>query len=345
MSLESRLSSGATERAALDSMARYLRRTSFPSLVTRAPPPPSPPVSVSTSGRRNAEFIASTSSQARLYDIFISRAAAEIDPVRVMAPSKSALPGPMATIAPMRMRIFGTSARDMGLKKSTPFAQEMGSQYSSTLGDCRLPIRRCPVQALRVNVESRAADGHRQVCDIESAPRARQPRRGISLLAEARPHQLRRTDGADRDHAPGSRRAETLDLREEISSRAQLLHAPAGTGSPAARYLYRLDDAPDLGWSDLRGPFRIAIAFHPDRVDLGLPLIRKHAAGRRAVLRNQAGRHGDRPVRGVSDRVARTQECGAVGDQPGCVRGDLRLPRAVSLHRARRRHCRLPRRS
>src|SRR2546425_10960660 len=56
-----------------------------------------------------------------------------------MAPSKSALPGPMATIAPVRMRIFGTSARDMGLKKSKPFAQETESQYNSTLGDRRLP--------------------------------------------------------------------------------------------------------------------------------------------------------------------------------------------------------------
>src|SRR5881409_1950171 len=139
MSRESRLSSGATERAALDSMARYRRRTSSPNFVTRAPPPPSPPVSVSTNGRRKAAFIASTSSQARRYDIFISRAAAEIDPVRAMAPSKSALPGPIATTAPIRMRIFGTSGRDMRSKKSTPFAQETGSQYSSTSEDCRLP--------------------------------------------------------------------------------------------------------------------------------------------------------------------------------------------------------------
>src|SRR5436190_13310498 len=236
MSLESRLSSGATERAALDSMARYLRRTSFPSLVTRAPPPPSPPVSVSTSGRRNAEFIASTSSQARLYDIFISRAAAEIDPVRVMAPSKSALPGPIATIAPMRMRIFGTSARDMGLKKSTPFAQETGSQYSSASGDCRLPIRRCPVQALRQVTHSRTTHGHRKIRDFESPSRTGQLRRGISLLAQARLHQLRRPNGADRDHAPGSRRAETLYLGEAFPARAQLLHGASGAGGPATRH-------------------------------------------------------------------------------------------------------------
>src|SRR2546421_7298551 len=106
----------------------------------------------------------------------ISRAAAEIEPVRAMAASRSALPGPIATTAPIRMRIFGTSDLRIESAKRTPIAQETGSQYSSTLGDCRLPVRRCPVQALRVNVESRAADGHRQVCDIESAPRTRQPR-------------------------------------------------------------------------------------------------------------------------------------------------------------------------
>src|SRR6266704_5545926 len=230
MSLESRLSSGATERAVLDSMARYRRRTSSPNFVTRAPPPPSPPVSVSTSGRRNAEFIASTSSQARRYDIFISRAAAEIDPVRVMAPSKSALPGPIATTAPMRMRIFGTSARDMGLKNSTPFAQETGSQYSSTSGDCRLPIRRCPVQALREVTHSRTIHGHRKIRDFESPSRAGQFRRGFPLLAQARFYQLRRPDGADRDHAPGSRRTETLDLGEAFPARAQLLHGASGPG-------------------------------------------------------------------------------------------------------------------
>src|SRR6267143_2016340 len=176
MSRESRLSSGATERAALDSMARYRRRTSSPNFVTRAPPPPSPPVSVSTSGRRNAEFIASTSNQARRYDIFISRAAAEIEPVRAMAPSKSALPGPIATTAPMRMRIFGTSARDMGLKKSTPFAQETQSQYSSTLsGIADSPVRRCPVQALR------ATSRQGQFVDTAKSAVSNQPPAPISL--------------------------------------------------------------------------------------------------------------------------------------------------------------------
>src|SRR5712692_8820855 len=98
--------------------------------------------------------------------------------------------------------------------------------------------------------------------------------RGLPLLAEARLHQLRRPDRANRDHAPGPGRAETLDLRETFSSRAQLLHGAAGTGSPAARHLYRLDDAPDLGRRDLGRPFRIAVAVYPDRAVMGLPRVR-----------------------------------------------------------------------
>src|SRR5712671_519551 len=85
----------------------------------------------------------------------ISRAAAEIEPVRAMAASRSALPGPIATTAPIRMRIFGTSGLRIESARRTPFAQETGSQYSSTLGDCRLPARRCPVQALRKTTASR----------------------------------------------------------------------------------------------------------------------------------------------------------------------------------------------
>src|SRR5207249_1561732 len=264
MSLESRLSSGATERAALDSMARYRRRTSAPSSVTRAPPPLRPPVRVSTRGRRKATFIAATSSQARRYDISMSRAAAEIDPVRATAPSKSALAGPIATTAPMRMRIFGTSARDMGLKKSTPFAQETQSQYSSTLGDRRLPCQTVSSPSAAQSHTFEGSYGHRQIRDTESTPRARQHGRGPSLLAEARLHQFRRSNRADRDHAPGSGRAETLDLREAIPARAQLLHGAAGAGSPATRHVYRLDDASDLGRGDFRRPFRIALPVHPD---------------------------------------------------------------------------------
>src|SRR5258708_7510480 len=71
----------------------------------------------------------------------ISRAAAEIEPVRAMAASRSALPGPIAMTAPIRMRIFGTSGLRIESAKGTPFAQETGSQYSSTIGDCRLPCQ------------------------------------------------------------------------------------------------------------------------------------------------------------------------------------------------------------
>src|SRR6266850_3540748 len=71
----------------------------------------------------------------------ISRAAAEIEPVRAMAASRSALPGPIAITAPIRMRIFGTSGLRIESERRTPFAQETGSQYSSTIGDCRLPCQ------------------------------------------------------------------------------------------------------------------------------------------------------------------------------------------------------------
>src|SRR5258707_1035085 len=71
----------------------------------------------------------------------ISRAAAEIEPVRAMAASRSALPGPIAMTAPIRMRIFGTGGLRIESAKGTPFAQETGSQYSSTIGDCRLPCQ------------------------------------------------------------------------------------------------------------------------------------------------------------------------------------------------------------
>src|SRR5260221_10013213 len=214
----------------------------------------------------------------------ISRAAAEIEPVRAMAASRSALPGPIAITAPIRMRIFGTSGLRIESARRTPFAQETGSQCSSTNGDCRLPIRRCPIQALSEVTSSRTAHGHRQIRDFESAPSARRLGRSFSLLAQARLHQLRRTDRADRDHASGSRRTETLDLGEAFPARAQLLHGPAGTGSPAARHLYRLDDAPDLGWSDLGRPFRTAVAVHPDRADMGLPRVPQRTARSPAVL-------------------------------------------------------------
>src|SRR6266446_2327229 len=237
----------------------------------------------------------------------ISRAAAEIEPVRAIAASRSARPGPIAITAPIRMRIFGTSGLRIESERRTPFAQETWSQYSSTLGDCRLPRQTVSRPSAAQGTASRAAHGHRQIRDFESPPRAGQLRRGVSLLAQARLRQLRRPGGADRDDAPGSGRAETLDLREEISARAQLLHGTAGAGGPAARHLYRLDDAPDLGWSDIGRPFRAAVAVHPDRADMGLPRVRQRAARGRAVLRNQAGGDGDRLVRRVPHRVARTQ--------------------------------------
>ena len=47
--------------------------------VSLAPPCELPPIHFATTAARSAAFKSSTSSQARRYDIFISRAAAEID--------------------------------------------------------------------------------------------------------------------------------------------------------------------------------------------------------------------------------------------------------------------------
>src|SRR5579859_2517296 len=44
----------------------------------------------------------------------MARAAADMEPVRDTASRRSALPGPIATTAPMRIRIFGTSGEGIG---------------------------------------------------------------------------------------------------------------------------------------------------------------------------------------------------------------------------------------
>jgi len=51
---------------------------------------------VTTTGSRYAAFSASTSCQARRYDMPMARAAAEIEPVAAMRSISSALPGPIA---------------------------------------------------------------------------------------------------------------------------------------------------------------------------------------------------------------------------------------------------------
>src|SRR5882762_1317879 len=53
----------------------------------------------------------STRSQARLYDIPIARAPAEIDPVRSMASRRSAFPGPRAIVSPRLSRQRGRASQ------------------------------------------------------------------------------------------------------------------------------------------------------------------------------------------------------------------------------------------
>ena len=69
----------------------------------------------------------------------------------------------------------------------------------------------------------------------------------VSLLAQARLHQLRRAGRADRDHARRAGGAPALDQRAPLPARAQLLHAAARPRGAAARHLHRLADAPHLG--------------------------------------------------------------------------------------------------
>src|SRR5262249_43437996 len=59
------------------------------------PPPRRPPVSAVTAGSRSAWLTSSTSNHARRYDMPSARAAAEIDPVDLIASSNAILPGPM----------------------------------------------------------------------------------------------------------------------------------------------------------------------------------------------------------------------------------------------------------
>ena len=170
-------------------------------------------------------------------------------------------------------------------------------------------------------------------------------RRGVPVLAEARLHQLRRADRADRDHAPGAGRAAALDLRGPLPARAQLLHGAAGAGSAAARHLHRLADAPRARRHRRRRAVRPALALHPDRAVLDLRRVRLGAGGGGRPLRHQAGGDRDRPLRRMADRVARAAERRAVGDRRGGVRRDLRARPAVPGDRPRRGRARLPRRA
>lgn len=67
----------------------------MPNGVKTAPPPPAPPDAAVVTGSVKAWFMLSSSTQARLYDMPMSRAAADIDPVLRMLSSSFTLPGPI----------------------------------------------------------------------------------------------------------------------------------------------------------------------------------------------------------------------------------------------------------
>src|SRR6185437_13286659 len=78
--------------------------TAWPSGVSAAPPPFAPPVCADTTGSRKERLRLSTRSQARRYDIPISRPAAEIDPLAPINSSSLILPGPIARSPSKSMR-------------------------------------------------------------------------------------------------------------------------------------------------------------------------------------------------------------------------------------------------
>src|SRR5882724_3268749 len=207
---------------------------------------------------------------------------------------------------------------------------------------CRLPSDGVPSKRCNRFIISRTDHGHRRPRRSQPSAPAGEPGRSVPLLAQARLHQLRRPDRPDRDHAPGPGRAETLDLREALPARAQLLHGIARPRGAAARDLHRLDDASHLGRGDLGRVVRAALALHPDRADVDLSRVRRRTAGQRALLRHQARGHRDRAVRRLAHRLARAQERLAVGDQRGRVHCDLRVSSSVSRDRARGRRPRIP---
>src|ERR1700691_3069442 len=76
-----------------------------PTGVSTQPPPLCPPCSDTVAGDLSDWFSSSISSPARRYDMSRLRAAAEIEPCSRTASSNSTLPGPSATVSPLRMRI------------------------------------------------------------------------------------------------------------------------------------------------------------------------------------------------------------------------------------------------
>ena len=120
------------------------------------------------------------------------------------------------------------------------------------------------------------------------------PERSISRLAEGREPELRRSRRPDRGHASHPGRGEALDLGEPFPARAQLLHVVAWPRGAAARYLYRLADAPHARRHHGRGPFRRARHHRHHGAQLRLRGLRQRAFDRRAVLRLEGSGAGHR---------------------------------------------------
>src|SRR5262249_58520474 len=69
--------------------------------------------------------------------------------------------------------------------------------------------------------------------------------RGHANLGASWASEFRWSCRTNRGHASHSRRGEAMDFRATIFACVELFHAPAGPGSPAARRLRWLADAPN----------------------------------------------------------------------------------------------------
>src|SRR3569833_565218 len=144
---------------------------------------------------------------------------------------------------------------------------------------------------------------------------------GLSLLAQARVHQLRRARRSNRDHAQRTRRAPALDQRTALSACPQLLHGAARPGGAAACDLHRLAHAPHGGRHRRRRPLRAALAVHPHCLVVDLYRLWACAGRGGFVLRHQARGHRHRRAGRAPHRLARAQEQSRVGRRRRGLRG------------------------
>ena len=159
---------------------------------------------------------------------------------------------------------------------------------------------------------------------------------GLALLDQARLHQLRWADRADRDHARRARRAPPVDQQRPVPPRVELLHAAARPGGAAARRIRRLAPAPRQR-RDRRGPdVHHPGLLHHARTLLRLRRARGRRVGGRALLRPGRGGRRDRRRGGDQDRQEGATKRRPVPRGRAGVRRDLLPPRAVPVDRARR---------